>query len=33
METGSELIRIGVVGGLLVIGGIVLAMVGRRRNR
>ncbi|RJQ46524.1 MAG: LPXTG cell wall anchor domain-containing protein [Gaiellales bacterium] len=33
METGSELVRIAVVGGLLVAGGIVLAVLGRRRNR
>lgn len=33
METGSELFRIAVVGGLLIAGGVVFTMVGRRKKR
>jgi hypothetical protein len=32
METGSELLRIGIIGSLLIAGGILLAVVGRKKR-
>lgn len=32
MDSGSELLRIAVVGGLLVLGGLAMAIAGRRRK-
>lgn len=32
MDTGSELLRIAVIGGLLVLGGLAMAVAGRRRK-
>jgi hypothetical protein len=33
METGSELLRIGIISGLLIAGGVFLALFGGRKKR